>query len=84
MDDQSVERQSGKGVGIGDLTGVRFTENPSGLNEAILLKPDGSAEMDFYKVGLFHQGSLRWEIIDAGTKIKFDPTPPGVQPNNLP
>jgi hypothetical protein len=78
MDDQVFDRQTVESVSIGDLAGTWFTEKPSGLNEAILLKADGSAEIDCYNVGLFARERFRWEIIDdAGPKIKFDPAPPG-------
>jgi hypothetical protein len=84
MDDQGTNPASGEMVGIGDLAGYWFTDNESGLNETIWLRPDGSASMDFYNVGLFHQEELRWEIIDGGTNIRFTPTPPGWVENVFP
>jgi hypothetical protein len=64
-------------LSTGDLAGIWLTEKASGLNESILLNRDGSGVIEYYNVGLFHCDQFRWEIIDAGTKIKFDPPPHG-------
>ncbi len=84
MDDQGTNREGGGIVSVGDLAGIWSTGHEAGLNERLLLRPDGSAWMDFYNVGLFHQEELRWEIIDGGTKIRFTPTPPGWVENVFP
>jgi hypothetical protein len=40
-----------------------------------VLKPDGSGAIDFYNYVFAGRDEFRWEIIDAGTKIKFFPHP---------
>jgi hypothetical protein len=77
MDDQRTDRAGGRMLSVGDLSGTWHTEKASGLNETILLRPDGSGVIEFYNVGLFAREHFHWEITDAGTKLTLNPPPPG-------
>jgi hypothetical protein len=76
MDDQRTDPASGGSVSAGDLLGIWITPDSGGpSDEVLVLKSDGSGAIDFYNYAFAGRDEFRWEIIDAGTKIRFSSPP---------